>query len=400
MTTDSIQTPAAGMPRSGVNLHQDEILLDPYPTYAELRETGPVVWLDTYNMYALPRYAEVIAVLNDPATFTSTQGVGFNEYFNSIRETSLMTDGEHHAEIRRIEGGPLRPRPLRELTPRLREFAEKLVADVVERKSFDAVPEFARKMPLEIISELVGMEGVGPERLFQWGVAGFDSIGPLWANRTQDALQTMAGYFEWAAENVPGCIRKGSWADQVFVNGKETGWTEEFCRGVMNDYIYPSVDSTINSIAAGVLYFGQNPDQWQMLRENRALMDSAVPEIVRLAAPLQFFTRAVTTDTQIAGVTIPKDSRVLVMFGSANRDGRQFPDPDKLDITRDPRQHVGWGWGLHACLGKPVAQMEMATLFDVLADHVERIEIHDFEYKPNNIIRGLGRLQVTVTKSP
>lgn len=395
-STGTQETQPIDVPRFGVDLHSDAVLADPYPTFTELRDAGSVVWLDTYGYYALPRYAEVTEALTDWDNFTSTEGVGFNEYFNSIKETSLQTAGHHHDEIRRIEGKPLRPEPLRELSPSLREFAENLISDLVEKKSIDGVVELARKMPLHIVTDLVGLEGVDGEQLYQWGVAGFDSIGPMHQPRTPEALQIMAKYYEFAEENIPHCIRSGSWADQLFANGKEVGWSEEFCRGMMNDYIYPSVDSTINGISAGLLLFAQNPQQWEILRNDRSLLTSAIPEIIRLASPLQYFTRVTTTDIEIGGVTLPKDSRVLIMFASANRDERKFSNPDEFDITRDPNQHVGWGRGKHSCLGKPLARQEMITLFDVLADHVERFEVGEYEYQPNNIIRGIGRMDLTL----
>lgn len=167
--------------------------------------------------------------------------------------------------------------------------------------------------------------------------------------------------------------------------------------GVMNDYIYPSIDSTIAAIGIGLLLFAENPGQWDKVREDQSLLVSAVPEIVRLASPLQFFTRLVTVDTQIAGVDIPMGSRVIVMYGSANRDERRFADPDAFDVTRDPNLHLGWGRGKHTCLGKPLARQEMTTLFAQLARHVERFEATAQWYEPNNIIRSLGELELSLT---
>jgi cytochrome P450 len=399
MTTDSHveKSAPAGVPSFDVNLHDDAILVDPYPTYTELREAGPVVWLNHYGYYACAGYDEVVAVLSDWETFTSRDGVGFNEMFNSIKETSLMTEGDHHDEIRRIEGCPLKPQPLEELKPRLRTFAEDLIAQLRGKEVLDGVSDVAKTMPIEIVTDLVGVDGLTQDQLFTYGVCGFDSIGPLDAHRTVPALQTMQGYMQFAAENFPGKVRVGGWADQLFKNGQKAGWSEEFCRGVMNDYIYPSIDSTIASIGIGVLLFGQHPDQWDLLRADRSLLSRAIPEIVRLASPLQFFTRVVTKDTEVSGVSLPAGSRVMVMYGAANRDPGKFPNPDAFDITRSPLDHLGWGRGKHSCLGKPLARLEMMTLFDVLADHVERFNIGEYRYQPNNIIRSLGELELTIT---
>ncbi|MET8430945.1 cytochrome P450 [Nocardia sp. NPDC004860] len=400
MTQDAAierQQRPTGIPSFDDDLHDDAVLVDPFPTYAKLRDAGPVVWLEKYGYYACARYDEVSSVLSDWETFTSREGVGFNQFFNGITETSLQTEGEHHDEIRQVEGCPIKKGPLEELKPRLQTFAENLVETLKGKETLDGVADVAMAMPIEIVTDLVGVEGVSQEQMFKWGVAGFDSIGPLHAPRTQPALETMMGYMEFADENFPSNVREGGWADQLFKNGAAVGWPEDFARGVMNDYIYPSVDSTISAIGIGLLLFAQNPDQWDRLRADRSLLTSAIPEIVRLASPLQFFTRVATKDTEIAGVPIPEGSRVVVMYGSANRDERKFADPDSFDITRDPAGHLGWGRGKHACLGKPLARLEMITLFNVLADNVERFHAGKYRFQPNNIIRSLGELELAIT---
>ena len=386
----------AGVPSFDVNLHDDDFFADPFPVYDELREAGPVVWMSHYGYYASARYDEVAMMLSDWESFTSAQGVGFNDMFNSIHETSLQTEGDTHDEIRRIEGIPLKPQPLDELKPRLRSFAENLVEGLRSRDRIDGVHDVAKAMPIEIVTDLVGVEGLSPDQLFGYGVAGFDSIGPLDAHRTLPALQHMGGYVEFAQANFPGKCRAGGWADQLFKNGQAAGWPEELCRGVMNDYIYPSIDSTIASIGIGLLLFGQNPDQWDMLRNDRSLLSKAIPEIVRVASPLQFFTRLVAKDSEVSGTAVPAGSRIIMLYGAANRDPRKFHDPNRFDITRSPLHQLGWGRGKHSCLGKPLARLEMMTLFDVLADNVERFEIGDYRYKSNNIIRSLGELDLGI----
>lgn len=396
-TEHMVDAPApAGVPSFDVNLHDDEILVDPFATYDELREAAPIVWLSHYGYYASARYDEVSAILSDWETFTSRDGVGFNDMFNSIKETSLQTEGDTHDQIRRIEGMPLKSEPLEELKPRLRSFAENLVDGLRGKTGLDGVNDVAKAMPIEIVTDLVGVAGLTQDQLFGYGVAGFDSIGPMDAHRTLPALQHMGGYVEYSMENFPSKCRAGGWADQLFKNGAEAGWSEELCRGVMNDYIYPSIDSTIASIGIGLLLFGQNPDQWDMLRDDRSLLSKAIPEIVRIASPLQFFTRLVTKDTEVSGTVLPEGSRVIVMYGAANRDPRKFDNPNTFDITRSPLHQMGWGRGKHSCLGKPLARLEMMTLFDVLADHVDRFEIGEYRYQPNNIIRSLGELELTI----
>jgi cytochrome P450 len=392
----SAQTAPEGVPIFDVNLHDDQILLDPYPTYTALREAGPVVRMSHYGYYAFARYGEVSSTLADWETFTSGEGVGFNHLINSLRETSLMNEGDFHDEIRQVEGCPIKKGPLEELKPRLNQFSDDLIAELRNKSQIDGIADIAMRMPIDVVTDLVGIAEAGRAQYFEWGKAGFDSLGPLDAPRTEPALQTMQGYFQYAAENFPNNIREGGWADQLFKNGAKAGWTEEFCRGVMNDYVFPSIDSTVSAIGSGLLLFAQNPDQWALLRKDRSLITSAIPEIIRVASPLQFFTRVATTDTAVGGVDIPAGSRIIVMYASANRDHRQFPDPERFDITRDPTEHLGWGRGKHSCLGKPLARLEMITLFSALADHVESFHVGSYRYEPNNIVRSLGELELAI----
>jgi cytochrome P450 len=393
---DATRTPIEGVPTDGTDLHTEENLLNSLEVFARLRDTGPVVWLEQYGVYALPRFAEVSRALKDWETFSSGQGVGFNEFFNSIRETSLMTHGARHDEIKHIESRPLAPDKLAELHPRLREYAKAMIRELGDRTTVDGVRDIAMKMPLDVVTDLVGLDDAGRENLYRWGVQGFNSVGPLHAERTGAALQVMRGYVDYAQNSIPAKIKPGGWADQMFTNGRAAGWSDEMCRGVLNDYVYPSLDTTIHSISTGLRLFGENPDQWAKVRADRSRLKSAVLEIVRLSTPIQYFTRVVTKDVEIGGVTLPAGSWVLVMFGSANRDEREFPEPDRFDIERNPAQMVGWGAGKHACLGRALARMEITVLFDALADHIESFQVGEHTYAINNIIRGLDHLELTL----
>jgi cytochrome P450 len=150
-------------------------------------------------------------------------------------------------------------------------------------------------------------------------------------------------------------------------------------------------------MTAGLLLFAQNPQEWQKVRADRKLLKSAVYEIMRLASPAQYFNRTVTRDVVLGGVSIPAGSRVLMMFGSANRDETVFPDPDRFDVERNPTNMVSWGGGKHACLGKALARMELTALFDVLADHYESFQAGEYSYEINNNTRGLHYLELTLT---
>lgn len=398
--TTTVETPRPQLgevPSTDIDLHTDENLLDSLNVYARLRELGPVVYLEKYQMYALTRFAEVTEVLKDWETYNSADGVVFNEYYNALKTTSLHTHGAEHDEIKHIESRPLAPDKLAELLPVLRSYAENLVANLAGRTTVDAVRDIAMPMPMDIITNLVGLsDDVDRDDVYTWGVAAFNSAGPLHAPRTMPGLECIGTFMTYAEKHIPADIKPGGWAAQLWENGHAAGWDEAKCRGVMLDYVFPSLDTTIHAITAGLLLFAQNPQEWQKIRADRKLLKSAVYEIMRLASPAQYFNRTVTRDVVLGGVAIPAGSRVLMMFGSANRDERVFPDPDRFDVERNPTNMVSWGGGKHACLGKALARMELTVLFDVLADHFERFEAGEYTYEVNNNTRGLHSLELTL----
>ncbi len=140
-------------------------------------------------------------------------------------------------------------------------------------------------------------------------------------------------------------------------------------------YTWPGVDTTVNAVASALYLFAKHPDQWDLLRSNRDLIPSAFAEVLRLHAPVHHFTRVATSDQDVDGVTVPAGTRVLMMYGSANRDERHYPDPDRFDITRNPVDQLSFGRGIHLCVGHNLAKMEGQTLLAELAERVTRDDI-------------------------
>jgi cytochrome P450 len=233
--------------------------------------------------------------------------------------------------------------------------------------------------------------------VLKWDIEAFNMVGPMHSPLTENAFATWQGFMEYAAANVPDKAKPGGWVEELYRNAREAGWDDEFTRGVMIDYVGPSLDTTIHATSTGLHLFAQHPDQWDAVRANPAMLGrTAIVEIVRMATPIQYFTRYVTTDVDVEGVTIPGGSRVVLMYASANRDERQFPEPDVFNVERRAAEQVAWGGGKHTCIGKALARMEMIALFELLAEHIERFEAGDYAYNVNNIVRGLEHLELTL----
>ncbi|HTF48369.1 MAG TPA: cytochrome P450 [Pseudonocardia sp.] len=395
MTTTPTLT---GPPESTHDPYADEALRDPWPGYRRLRDTGPAVWLPQYEMFALTRHSAVRAALRDWQTFSSAYGVMMNEEMNQVlRGNTLCSDGAAHDALRRVVIKPLRPHALAELRGQITDEAERLVDHLVGRGSFDAATDLAHHLPLAVVSNLVGLPEQGRERMLVWASEMFNCFGPR-NERTVSAfpvLQEMIGYA--TTEAVRGKLRPGSWAEALHDAADSGEIPREAVPVLMIDYMGPSLDTTIFAITSAVWLFAQHPDQWDLVRDNPALIPGAMNEVLRLEAPIQSFSRYTTTDHDIEGVRIPAGSRAIMFYGAAGRDEREYPDPDRFDVRRGAANHLAFGTGPHVCVGVYLARLEMTALFTALARRVRRFKLGTAERALHNILRGFTRLDVTVS---
>jgi cytochrome P450 len=381
------------VPTFDVDLHSEEMLLDPYPTYKRFREAGGVIWLERHKMFAVPRHAELVEMLTRWKTFACGHGVGMNDFVAQVARTTLQTDPPEHDKFRKIEGKPLLPNAVKELEPELRELAKRTINELKARDRFDGVTDLAQVLPVGIVADRVGLPEEGRERMLDWAAGGFNSFGMIENERTQQGMQTMREASEYL-QSVPGRLKPGGWADQLMQAEERGELDHQTCIMLIGDYVYPSLDTTIHAISAGLKLFADNPDQWDLLRENRSLLPRAVSEVVRLGTPILWFTRVVSEDYELGNAFLPAGSRVVALYGSANRDERKFPDPERFDITRTSVDQLGFGRGKHACMGMPLARLEMEVMFDEMADAVKRIEVGDGELALNNVLYGYKNLEV------
>ena len=392
--------PPTDVPVYEADLFTDEALTDPYEHYRAMRDAGPVVWLPAHDVYAVARYREVRAVLDDAATFCSGQGVGLNDFINDGgRGTTLMSDGEEHRCQREIIGRPLTPRSLADLRPDAQRLAGDLVDDVVARGTFDAVTELAEVLPATWVPDLLGWPAAGRDRLLDWAAANFDSLGPLneRAVAAGDGLLEMVAYaHELAASELPA----GSIAAGIREAADRGEIDRARCPLMIVDYLAPSVDTTVSAIGNAVWLLATHPDQWQALRAHPERVKQAFNEALRLESPINCFTRVATVDAVLGGVDVPAGARILVSYASANRDERQWDRPDEFDITRDSAAHVAFGHGEHACAGMGLARLEGAAVLGALVERAARLELAGRpERKLNNLIRAFRSLPVAVEAS-
>jgi cytochrome P450 len=368
----SIQTSA---PAIHLNFFSDQTIADPVSVYHQMLAHGPVVWLAEHEMHAICGFEALTSSIRNHRVFRSGAGVSINDDVNKILVGStLNSDQPQHDATRAITFKPLTPKALLDVRERIEAEANNIADRMVELGGFDAAADLAPHLPLTIVRDLVGLGGHGKDNMLTWGAATFELMGDPGARRDKAVsdLEEMRAYLD--NPKTMEALDPDGWAQRATGRGIEAGIEPAKAVELMRDYIAPSLDTTISAIGYGVRLFAENPDQWAKVLDDRSLIKNAIEEIVRLNTPIRAFTRKLSEDIEVAGVPFIKNERVLMVFGAANRDPARFPDPDRFDVTRDVRGHVGFGHGVHACLGMHLARLEMTCLFNVLADRVERFE--------------------------
>jgi cytochrome P450 len=388
---------AGSRPESDIDLYTDAALLDPYPHYRALRELGGAVWLSRYGMYVLSRYDDVREALRNWEVFSSAAGVTMNQPMNdALAGNTLCSDAPKHDILRGVIAKPLSPVAVRGLTEQIDGEAERLVERLVAGGRFDAVTDLARHLPVSIVSNLVGLPESGRERMLEWAAANFNCFGPL-NERTTTAFETVKEMIHYAyTEAVPGKLKPGGWAAMIYEAADRGEIHHDQCPAMMNDYMGPSLDTTIFAVSSAIWLFARHPEQWDAVRADPALIPSAVNEVLRLESPIQGFSRMVTRDHAVDGVAIPANARVIVLYGSANRDERKWEKPETFDVRRRASEHLAFGQGPHSCVGMSLARLEIKALLTALARRVRRFELGETTRAINNVLRGFDRVDVTV----
>ena len=389
---------APPIPDCDVDLFDDDVLRNPYPTYAELRRLGPVVRMTRHGFLAVARYADVRAILNDQEHFVSGRGVGFNEGFNHVRSSSIIASDEpRHTVLRDVLGERLGPRALKGVEQLIKQRAAELVADAVRKKSFDAVKDFGEIFPVQVVGELIGLPADNRQHLLRWANGAFNAFGPP-GERTSAGLADIAEQFEYIRTVATReQLTPGSMGAAVYEAADRGVIPEEYCLPLLSAYLTAGMDTTVNGLASMIWLLGTHPDSWRELRENPALAPSVVNEVLRIESPAQLFSRVAAEGAHVAGVPVEAGQRVAVLYASGNRDENQYPDPDRFDIRRNPAGHLAFGSGPHVCAGQHLAKLELRAMLDAVIAQVDEITVGEPVRKINNVLRGLISLPASFT---
>jgi cytochrome P450 len=381
---------------------------NPYPHYKPLL-AGPPRILDLFGPTAMvSRYADVTAALRDHAHFSSVRPRDPNETndegpFAGAR-TMLFSDPPLHTRLRRLVSRDFTPRRIRDMEPRIREIAKNLIDAAVGKGELEVMHGIANALPVMVIAEMLGVPPDHYQQFKHWSdtvVSGDNTLpGTPLPEEFHTAKNALRSYFADEIER----RRKNPGTDLVSAlvaahDDAEAMNADELLAFVLL-LLLAGNETTTNLIGNGMLALGRNPAQLNLLRETPDLMPRAIEEILRFDGPVQSTIRFTKEDINLGGTDLPAKQGCFIILAAANRDPAQFDDPDRFDITREPRDHFAFGEGIHFCIGAPLARMEGAIAIGAMLERFPRLRLKDPAMKPaykgSYFLRGLESLPLAI----
>jgi cytochrome P450 len=386
------------LPRTDIDLYTEGAIVSPYENYRLLRDLGPAVWLERNDVWAVARYRDVHAALQDPQTFSSASGVALNDQTNErMLGTTVSTDPPYHEQFRSLINRPLTPKALQAHHELFHRRADELIEKLLGAGTFDVVTDFAQVFPLSVVADLLGWPDEGRADFLSWSCAVFNLSGPMNERSIADlpALKAMSEYTRDVIDS--GRLRAGSCGADLLAAAEAEQIDRNQIPSLIGAYLAPSIDTTVAMLSSALWLLGRDPSLWQAIRRDHSLIPNALNEIMRYESPVRGYTRLVTREYELDGTTLPAGSRVFLLLGAANRDERRWAEPDVFDIRRpDAKHHIAFGHGIHSCIGQGLVRLEGTALFTALAKRVRRIEVGEPTWGVNNVVRALAGLPVAL----
>lgn len=385
------------IPTFDLDPFSDELLEEPYGYYRELRDAGPVFQLSQYDVYGIARYQNVRDAFRDWRTFRSVEGIAFNDLANrGLKHTVLCSEPPKHDAARQVMTNRLKLSEMKLFTPLAESMADEIVAQLVERGSFDAAVDLAWPYVSNFVGELLGLPQELLDKCVMGSICGFQTSGPM-NKRTEEALPVVREHFEIMQKLQKPDFSEGSIGWEI-LDAHEKGEIAEADKfTLLYNFMGPAFDTTLNAVGSLIYLMATHPDQWAVLKADPHLIPAAINETLRIESPVQRWSRFCTDDAMIEDVPIPAGSRVAIFPGSANRDERHYEDPDMFDISRNPTDHLAFGHGIHLCVGAPLARLEISSVAKSLIAKVASLEPAGAPIlRLNNTTRGYQSVPVNV----
>ena len=424
------------------HLQLPDIRSDPYPFYKQLREQDPVHWDEEMGFWVLTRYDDIASLYTDDR-FSRAQGLmrGFERLskddqriarpvYHSFSKTVFYADPPYHTHLRGLMNHAFTPRRVELLRPTIQRIVDELLTAAQSDGGMDIIPAVAYPLPVMVIAELLGLPADDREHFKQWSDDLFAILGTVrhkpqhLLDRAAHSLAEMTDYIRKLSQkrredpqddllsalllatddesdsyayhhDMPPSHASG---ELMRERSADSTLSEEELVANINILLSTGHETTTHLIGNGLLAFLQHPDQKQILHERPALLSAAIEEILRYDNPVQITYRSGLKDAEINGKTIHAGDLVNTIIGSANRDPNRFIAPDRFDITRSEGRHLGFGLGVHFCIGAPLVRLEAEVAFETILRRFPnlRLATDELQWQEHPIFRGLKSLPVSL----
>ncbi len=374
-----------------------EVRQNPYPYYAHLRNHSPVYWVESLQSWAVSRYEDVAYVAKNTQLFSSAPIVpAILGELNPVPEVNwlISTDPPAHMALRKLVNKAFTPRMVGALEPRIKEIAAQLLDGIEEGGDFDLVRDFSTPLPVMVIAEMLGVETERYRDFKRWSDdmlrATGGAIPPAELERLRASVDDLRHYFEQAIEERRRNPKEDLITALVRAEEERQALSAREVLAMCLLLLLGGNETTTNLLGNTVITLLSHPAELAKVRADLSLVPQMIEEMLRYESPVQAILRLATSDAEIAGSTIPAGGRVLILYGSANRDERQFPNPDTFDLTRNPQDHLGFGFGIHYCLGAPLARLEARVAMDAFLRRFPRIQLREqrLNWVDSFVVRG------------
>jgi cytochrome P450 len=395
---------------TSLELTSPEVVADPYPHFAAARQQAPVQWHEGLGMWLTFTHAAANTVLRTRTlgrVWTPRRPDEPMPAFALIHVNSLLeNEPPAHTRMRRLVAGAFARGHVERLRPRVAELAERLADRVAEAGSdgsaVDLIALYAEPLPVQVIAELLGVPEPDWHLLRPWSNAIVKmyeyGVSPAQRDAAERASAEFVDYLRGlVAERrlTPGPDLISSLIAETDGDGARLSEDElvTTCTLLLN----AGHEATVNVVGNGMTALLTQPEQLAAVRADDALVDTAVEELIRFDSPLQLFERTAISTTTIEDVVVEPGQKIAALLGAANRDPAVFPEPDRFDVTRADNPHLGFGAGIHFCVGAPLARVELQTSLRTLLRRFPRLALHETpQRRPEFVIRGVVSLPVTI----
>ena len=392
-----------------IDFNNPTFVADPYEQLKELREFGKPVWHEGMQIFLAARHSDANDVFRNKSLgriFTDKSPAFEWETFNWLHSDSILdSEPPKHTRLRSLVAKAFNRNKIEGMRPAVERITQQLLDAIDEKvksgESFDLIADYAEPLPVKIIADLLGFPESEEHLLRPWSqsIVKMYEVNP--SQQYQIAAKKAAGEFAEYVRNLAEHRKINPGQDlitdlaMVEENGEKLNSHELVATCVL--LLNAGHEASVNAFGNGMVAALERPDQAELLRKNsRAITDTALEEFMRFDAPLHLFERTATVDTELGGVKIEKGQKIAALIGSANRDSSVFERADEMDLTRDPNPHIGFGAGIHFCLGAPLARLEMSVSLPALWEKYPNMQLDGNPVRrPTFVLRGYESVSIS-----